>query len=179
MDAIIVRTPCAIVASPPTCPPSCPPSQTLQQDTPQFRVQYTHVTQLRNISINITRQYHNLLCHQKPTPSVIKTLNITSSTNISREFTSLPSVQSNLTSNATLRPHKSTDHEQVTVSSDDYVPYVIGITPTYYRLTQRLDLTTLCQTLMNVPRFLWIVVEDSETPTAQVEDILTNCRVRV
>ena len=60
-----------------------------------------------------------------------------------------------------------------------FLPYVIGITPTYYRLTQRLDLTSLCQTLMNVPRFLWIVVEDSNTTSQQVRDILSRCEVSV
>lgn len=57
------------------------------------------------------------------------------------------------------------------------MPYIIGITPTYYRLTQKLDLVTLCQTLMNVPNFIWIVVEDSNRKTAQVTSILTRCPV--
>ena len=61
---------------------------------------------------------------------------------------------------------------------DDYVPYVIGVTPTYYRLTQRLELTSLCQTLMNVPRFLWVVVEDASETSAQVKEILERCQVR-
>lgn len=60
-----------------------------------------------------------------------------------------------------------------------YISYVIGITPTYYRMTQRLDLTSLCQTLMNVPRFLWIVVEDANSTSSQVRDILSHCRVSV
>ena len=57
------------------------------------------------------------------------------------------------------------------------MPYIIGITPTYYRFTQKADLTTLCQTLMNVPRFLWIVIEDSNTTSQQVRGVLTRCKV--
>ena len=57
------------------------------------------------------------------------------------------------------------------------MPYIIGITPTYYRLTQKADLTTLCQTLMNVPRFLWIVIEDSNTTSQRVRGVLTHCKV--
>ena len=63
------------------------------------------------------------------------------------------------------------------VAGSEYMPYVIGVSPTYYRQTQRLDLTRLCQTLMNVPRFLWIVVEDSTSTSEQVKEILANCKV--
>ena len=59
----------------------------------------------------------------------------------------------------------------------EFLPYVIGITPTYYRMTQKLDLTSLCQTLMNVPRLLWIVVEDASNTTSQVKEILSRCQV--
>ena len=62
-------------------------------------------------------------------------------------------------------------------NAGDGIPYIIGITPTYYRMTQKLDLTSLCQTLMNVPRFLWIVIEDAHNSSQRVKDILSHCMV--
>jgi hypothetical protein len=40
------------------------------------------------------------------------------------------------------------------------IPLIYAITPTYYRLTQRADLTRLANTLRLVKRLHWIVVED-------------------
>lgn len=51
-------------------------------------------------------------------------------------------------------------------------PTIYGITPTYARLTQKADLTKLSQTLMLVKNFHWIVVEDSETKTNLVKNLL-------
>ena len=50
---------------------------------------------------------------------------------------------------------------------------VYAITPTYVRPTQRVDLISLCHTLMHVPNITWIVVEDSVNKTQHVRDILT------
>lgn len=60
-------------------------------------------------------------------------------------------------------------------SSD--IPIIFGITPTYRRSTQKVDLTSLCQTLMLVPRLVWIVVEDSPEKTGLVSRLLQRCKV--
>ena len=51
------------------------------------------------------------------------------------------------------------------------------VTATYTRLTQRVDLTSLCHTLMLVPKAVWIVVEDSESKTESVSQLLERCEV--
>jgi len=51
------------------------------------------------------------------------------------------------------------------------------VTATYTRLTQRVDLTSLCHTLMLVPNAVWIVVEDSESKTESVSQLLERCEV--
>ncbi|CAG9788374.1 unnamed protein product [Diatraea saccharalis] len=53
-----------------------------------------------------------------------------------------------------------------------YLPTIYGITPTYARLAQKADLTRLSQTLMLVKNFHWIVIEDSDTKTKLVENLL-------
>ncbi len=55
---------------------------------------------------------------------------------------------------------------------------IFAITPTYVRHTQKVDLTSLCQTIMHVKNLLWIVVEDSESKTPLVFNLLKRCRVR-
>ncbi|VDK44567.1 unnamed protein product [Anisakis simplex] len=52
------------------------------------------------------------------------------------------------------------------------LPMIYFITPTYYRPTQKADLTRLAQTLANVPNLYWIVVEDAETKSNTVAAIL-------
>ena len=61
---------------------------------------------------------------------------------------------------------------------DSSLPFIYGITPTYKRLTQKADLTRLCQTVLHVPNFHWIIVEDSKWKTSLVERFLTRCGVR-
>ncbi|XP_047534220.1 galactosylgalactosylxylosylprotein 3-beta-glucuronosyltransferase I isoform X1 [Vanessa atalanta] len=61
---------------------------------------------------------------------------------------------------------------QFTPEVSTYVPTIYGITPTYARLAQKADLTRLSQTLMLVKNFHWIVIEDSETKTSLVENLL-------
>ena len=57
------------------------------------------------------------------------------------------------------------------------LPTIFFITPTYARITQKVDLTSLCQTLMHVPSLLWIVVEDSDVKTPLVTNLLHRCPV--
>ncbi|XP_064400334.1 galactosylgalactosylxylosylprotein 3-beta-glucuronosyltransferase sqv-8-like isoform X4 [Halichondria panicea] len=54
---------------------------------------------------------------------------------------------------------------------------IFAITPTYVRDTQKVDLTSLCQTIMHVQNLLWLVVEDSDMKTALVSDVLDRCKV--
>ena len=61
-------------------------------------------------------------------------------------------------------------------SSED-IPTIFGVTPTYKRSTQKVDLTSLCQTLMLVPRVMWIVVEDATEKSDLVKKFLQRCKV--
>ena len=54
---------------------------------------------------------------------------------------------------------------------------IFVVTATHYRYTQRVDLTTLCHTLMLVPNVVWIVAEDSKSRTSSVTHLLERCRV--
>ena len=56
---------------------------------------------------------------------------------------------------------------------------IFAITPTYDRLTQKVDLTSLCYTVESVPNFIWIVVEDSDNKSFLVSSLLTRCKVSV
>lgn len=49
---------------------------------------------------------------------------------------------------------------------------IFVITPTHERLTQKVDLTTLCLMLMNVANLTWIVIEDADSKTKMVTDLL-------
>ena len=57
------------------------------------------------------------------------------------------------------------------------IPVIYGITPTYKRNTQKVDLTSLCQTLMLVPQVLWIVVEDATEKSDLIKKFLQRCQV--
>ncbi len=54
---------------------------------------------------------------------------------------------------------------------------IFAITPTYARYTQKVDLTSLCHTIMLVENFVWVVVEDSDHKTSLVADLLERCKV--
>lgn len=54
---------------------------------------------------------------------------------------------------------------------------IFVISPTYKRLTQKSDLTSVCITLMHVPNLVWIVVEDSDHKSDLVRRLLTRCKV--
>ena len=57
------------------------------------------------------------------------------------------------------------------------LPTLYLITPTHKSISQKVDLTSLCQTLGHVPNLVWIVIEDSNTRTKLVSDILKQCMV--
>ena len=57
------------------------------------------------------------------------------------------------------------------------LPMIFMITPTYDRPTQVPDVIRLCQTLMHVKYLHWIVVEDGDKLSQDVEDILNWCSV--
>ena len=61
---------------------------------------------------------------------------------------------------------------------DPLTTTIVAITPTYKRRTQKSDLVSLCQTIMNVPNILWIVVEDSHSRTSLVGNVLQHCKVK-
>lgn len=59
----------------------------------------------------------------------------------------------------------------------DTLPFIYVITPTHARYTQKVDLMSLCHTLMHVPNLVWIVIEDSEFKTDLVLKLLQWCQV--
>ena len=54
---------------------------------------------------------------------------------------------------------------------------IFAITPTYARYTQKVDLVSLCQTVMHIPNFVWVVIEDAEHKTKLVAKLLDRCNV--
>lgn len=62
-------------------------------------------------------------------------------------------------------------------STSNRLPTIIAITPTYKRLTQKLDLVSLCNTIMHVPSLLWVIIEDSGSKSSLVANVLQRCRV--
>ncbi|KAK3586246.1 hypothetical protein CHS0354_001291 [Potamilus streckersoni] len=57
------------------------------------------------------------------------------------------------------------------------VPIIFAITPTYYRLEQKAELTRICQTFRLVKYLFWILVEDSLDKTSLVRNLLKNCKI--
>lgn len=57
------------------------------------------------------------------------------------------------------------------------LPTIYFITPTYYRPTQKADLTRLAQTLAHVPNLMWIVVEDADITSATVAEVIKRSRL--
>lgn len=53
---------------------------------------------------------------------------------------------------------------------------IFAITPTYARYTQKVDLTALCHTVSLVQNIVWIVVEDSDSKTSLVSNLLERCK---
>lgn len=56
------------------------------------------------------------------------------------------------------------------------LPTIFAITPTYTRSTQRVDLTSICHTLMHIPEITWIVIEDAVNKTQAVTNLLAKCK---
>ena len=64
-----------------------------------------------------------------------------------------------------------------TQDSDTDMKTIFIITPTHQRRSQKVDLTTMCHTLMHVPKVVWIVIEDAHQPTSLVVNVLRRCKV--
>eukprot|EP00123_Amoebidium_parasiticum_P015744 comp23129_c2_seq1/m.37291 comp23129_c2_seq1/g.37291 ORF comp23129_c2_seq1/g.37291 comp23129_c2_seq1/m.37291 type:complete len:341 (-) comp23129_c2_seq1:901-1923(-) len=63
------------------------------------------------------------------------------------------------------------------MNPEDALPIIYFVTPTVNQATQRADLTRLANTLNNVPRLHWVVVEDANQTSQLVEDILQRSKV--
>ena len=76
-----------------------------------------------------------------------------------------------------LRPKdKNNNH----IRNDPFdVPTIFVVTPTRPRMTQMVDLTSLCHTLMHVRGLHWLVVEESDTRTSLVSNLLHRSAVCV
>ena len=61
--------------------------------------------------------------------------------------------------------------------SDTDMKTIFIITPTHQRRSQKVDLTSMCHTLMHVPKVVWIVIEDAPQPTSLVMNVLRHCKV--
>ncbi|XP_063703803.1 galactosylgalactosylxylosylprotein 3-beta-glucuronosyltransferase I-like [Culicoides brevitarsis] len=57
------------------------------------------------------------------------------------------------------------------ISTED-LPTIYAITPTYYRLTQKADLTRLSYCLQLVPNVFWVLIEDAKSTSELVRGIL-------
>ncbi|XP_078456622.1 galactosylgalactosylxylosylprotein 3-beta-glucuronosyltransferase 2-like [Lampetra planeri] len=74
-------------------------------------------------------------------------------------------------------PLSSSSSSSSSASSPAAIPVVYCITPTYSRAVQKAELTRLANTFRQVPRFHWLVVEDSGQKTALVGALLAGCGV--
>ena len=68
--------------------------------------------------------------------------------------------------------------DNVTSNDDKDMKTIFIITPTYHRTTQKIDLNSMCQTLMLVPKVVWIIIEDSKKPTDIVTKLIKRCKVK-
>ena len=79
---------------------------------------------------------------------------------------------------------KNSVHEQLQKQnasrhkSNPNLPYIYAITPTYERLTQKADLTRLCQTFQHISNFHWIIVEDADSTRDLIERFLKRCDIK-
>jgi galactosylgalactosylxylosylprotein 3-beta-glucuronosyltransferase 3 len=58
------------------------------------------------------------------------------------------------------------------------MPMIFFVTPTKRRPTQKADLIRLHQTLSYVPNLYWILVEDAQTPSPSIDEILARTRLK-
>lgn len=63
-------------------------------------------------------------------------------------------------------------------SGETNLPMIYLITPTYKRPEQIPDLTRLAQTLMHVPSITWLIIEDAESLSPVVTEILKRSGIR-
>ena len=68
--------------------------------------------------------------------------------------------------------------DNVTSNDDKDMKTIFIITPTYHRTTQKIDLNSMCQTLMLVPKVVWIIIEDAKKPTDIVTKLIKRCKVK-
>ena len=84
-----------------------------------------------------------------------------------------------ITNNSNLLPSQSSfDSSSQSCSKLNCSKTIFVITPTYKRLTQKIDLTSMCQTLMHVRNIVWIIIEDAPKPTQLVTNLLQRCNVK-
>lgn len=57
------------------------------------------------------------------------------------------------------------------------LPLIFLVTPTYARCTQIADLTRLRNTLLHVPKILWILIEDSPNRTKLISKFLKESKI--
>ena len=70
-------------------------------------------------------------------------------------------------------------NELPTENNDTDLATIFIITPTHQRDTQKVDLTSMCHTLMNVPRVVWIIIEDAPKPTSLVTNLIQRCKAEI
>ena len=68
--------------------------------------------------------------------------------------------------------------EQNITSSHKGSKTIFVITPTYTCSTQKIDMTSMCSTLMHIPNLVWIVIEDAFNATDLVSKLLHRCKVK-
>uniref|UniRef100_A0A8R1IHS4 Galactosylgalactosylxylosylprotein 3-beta-glucuronosyltransferase n=1 Tax=Caenorhabditis japonica TaxID=281687 RepID=A0A8R1IHS4_CAEJA len=69
------------------------------------------------------------------------------------------------------------DHLSLLPRAKKSASFIYFITPTHFRAAQKADLTRLSHTLSHVPNLHWIVVEDSDTQSPTVREILKRSRL--
>ncbi|CAJ0581586.1 unnamed protein product, partial [Mesorhabditis spiculigera] len=69
------------------------------------------------------------------------------------------------------------DHLKLLGSSSDKMPMIYFVTPTHFRPSQRADLTRLSQTLAQVPNLHWIVVEDADSTSSSVAEVIKRVKL--
>ncbi|KAM3606953.1 uncharacterized protein V6R79_026420 [Siganus canaliculatus] len=77
---------------------------------------------------------------------------------------------------APVNARASTPRPHVT-QNQPALPVIYAITPTYARPVQKAELTRLAHAFRQVPRFHWIIVEDSTKRTELVSRFLAQCGV--
>ena len=143
------------------------PPRALSQVNVSFSMLTCCATELRKPCFTFSSSLHDLPVQtEKPQQH-----NVSCPTNISTPTLSTPCPCEKLIN--------STPQESPTqVKSNETLPILFVISPTYSRLTQKSDLTSVCVTLMHVPNLVWIVVEDSNQKSDLVKNLLKRCRLK-